>query len=296
MIHGLSDVYSCDAMYRKVASTRRTYVAVGLATSKTDAARLTARNVLFTIMYYIRATTLLSRRLRSRLQRAIEVRGLRNFETAAANGQGVVLATVHLGDFDLAASWLAQVHNTRMILPVAIVPPGLRRYFYNNVRAACGLELRFGLDASVRRLRRELTGRSAVVIPLDRTPSKGGVRTSLFGRDVLVPHAAAVLAQKSGAYMVPVATWSCGKRRILEFGTPLHVARGADGGDHVHAATEGALTWLAAAVAAAPNEWHIPSDPALASGCRGTTQRIETQRVGRCLETSQTPAALGSMD
>src|SRR4051795_2384745 len=88
----------------KFASTAEVHGFVGI-----ERPGLLTDHVEFVYRYYGRLLTLLSARRRRDLQGSIEPVGHEYLLEALEHGRGAVLVSAHLGDFDLAGSWLTQV-------------------------------------------------------------------------------------------------------------------------------------------------------------------------------------------
>lgn len=127
---------------RKFVATRAAYASAGLAATPAGLDHLVQRNVAYTFGYYARAAALSSSRYRRRLHQTIETHGAEHLAQAVDHGRGVILVSPHLGDLELAASFIAQVLGVRPVVPVAVVRPALRQLFYDRVRDACGFDLR----------------------------------------------------------------------------------------------------------------------------------------------------------
>lgn len=142
--------------------------------------------------------------------------------------RGVILTSVHLGDFDLAASWIAEVLGSRPVVPVARCPSRAWQSFYDGVRVACGFALRCQEATGLADLERELERGRLIILMLDRRPTRSGVTTRWCGREATVSAAAATLACYTGASLVSTATWGDGSGgRTLAFGPPAQRNRPA---------------------------------------------------------------------
>jgi Kdo2-lipid IVA lauroyltransferase/acyltransferase len=173
----------------------------------------------------------------------VETRGLEHLQAALAGGSGVILATGHLGSWQLGPYLLAE-HRLPPVLVVMNQEPdrgaqqveaGLRdqrfRIVYSNHSPMLGLELRAALG------RGELVG-----LQMDRSPnageaaargrrasaSEGGLRVRCAGGEALFAAGPAQLARSCSAPVVPVFFPMEGGKVRIQLEEPLWSKRTAD--------------------------------------------------------------------
>jgi KDO2-lipid IV(A) lauroyltransferase len=144
--------------------------------------------------------------------------GLENFTTAQAKGHGVLVATAHLGNWELSA-----FSHALMTAPMHIVVRPL-----DNPRLNSWVERRRALSGNhiiqkseaARKILRALTAGDAVGILIDQntTPAEG-VFIDFFDRKACAGTAFVKFAHHTGAAVVPgYALWSEAERRyVLRF-------------------------------------------------------------------------------
>ncbi len=134
-----------------------------------------------------------------------QLAGWERFEAAHARGRGVLLVTLHLGNWELGGPILT--HKGHRLLALSNPEPDPRlTELRQAARARWGVEtLLVGEDpfAFVEVIKRMDAG-GAVALLLDRPAEKSAVEVELFGRPFLVSNAAAELARASGCAVVPV--------------------------------------------------------------------------------------------
>jgi lauroyl/myristoyl acyltransferase len=126
------------------------------------------------------------------------------FEAVRARGQGVLLITPHLGNWELGGLLLAH-HGYKLLVLTQPEPGGLTE-LRKASRARWGIEtLVVGNDsfAFVDIIKRLQAG-EIVALLVDRPPPPSEVRVQLFGRPFLASVAAAELARASGCALVGV--------------------------------------------------------------------------------------------
>lgn len=148
----------------------------------------------------------------------IRYEGLENFQKAAASGRGVLVATAHLGNWELSA-----FAHALMTAPMDVVVRPL-----DNARVDALVERRRGLsgnniiskrDAAREILRALKSGRAVGILVDQNTVLEEGVFVDFFGTAACAGSGFAKLAHHSGAAVVPgYALWSAEERRyVLRF-------------------------------------------------------------------------------
>jgi KDO2-lipid IV(A) lauroyltransferase len=125
------------------------------------------------------------------------------FDEAAALGRGVIVATAHTGNWDLAACALAR-HASLVVVSKRLSARGLDA-FWQSTRAARGLEIlvpdRRGIFEAVRA--RLVAGRNVALL-IDQDPERrhAVVRRAFLGAEALHDRMPAMLAARTGAPIV----------------------------------------------------------------------------------------------
>lgn len=187
-----------------------------------------------------------------------DLRGREHFEAAVGSGRGVLLVTVHLGNWELGATVLNRFG--RRLLVVTQAEPGDRFTERRQAaRAAQGVdtvvigENPFAFVDLIRRL-----GEGALVaLLIDRPVASTGVRTSFFGRPFDVSRAPAELARASGCLVVPVlVVRGPGGAYMAEMLPPVEYDRRGLGSAEARAAFAGEiLRAFEPAVRQHPEQW-----------------------------------------
>ncbi|HWT90760.1 MAG TPA: lysophospholipid acyltransferase family protein [Solirubrobacterales bacterium] len=216
-----------------------------------------ARNIRFTFGYYRRLVRLLDPHNRQRLQRTIRPANVDSLAVRERPGTGAILVSAHVGDFDLAASWIAEVLGRRPVVPVADLGRPVAQRFYAAARAAGGLTLTSAEATSITELQRHLEAGRLVILTLDRRGGSNVVEIDFLGRPARVPAACFTLAQRTGAPLLSAATWSSEGQRVLSFGA----AQTLSDLSGERRTMECLKKELERAIHAAPHQWHVPADP-----------------------------------
>jgi KDO2-lipid IV(A) lauroyltransferase len=134
-----------------------------------------------------------------------DLTGWEHFQTASSRGRGVLLATVHLGNWEFGAPLLTQRGVKLQVITQAEPEPALTE-LRQAARARWGIQtLALGDSpfAAVEIIRR-LEANNAVALLMDRPPEPTAAPVELFGRPFLASISAAELARASGCAVLPV--------------------------------------------------------------------------------------------
>lgn len=142
-------------------------------------------------------------RLRPReLDARLRVHGWDNLARGLAAGRGVIIATAHLGNPELAIQGLALRGVPVTVLSEPLEPPSLFRTV-TRWRQSLGVEFVptgvAGLKQALRRLRQG----GAVAVACDRDIQGAGAWLPFLGEPARMPQGAATLALKTGALLLP---------------------------------------------------------------------------------------------
>jgi phosphatidylinositol dimannoside acyltransferase len=245
---------------RKFARTRALYGFAGLDDGAVSLDELVRRNVAYTYGYYARLARLHDPRFRERLYGRMRSRSLEPLRNAARERRGVVMLSVHLGDFDAAGAWLAETVGLTPVVTTAAIPSRLRQRFFDRARSSGGVVLRRGHDTRLTDLMRDLDRGRMVLVMLDRRTPGRSVPIDFLGRPLDAPVVAWWLARATGALLVPGATWHAADgAQILWCGKPASVAGDAS---LPEPCLQAAGDELACAVRSAPHQLHVPADAA----------------------------------
>ena len=126
-------------------------------------------------------------------------------EQALAPGKGVIVASAHFGNYDMAAAYFAR-HFPFWIVTENFPDPQMTDLVLGQ-RKERGIGL-IPMEGSARRILRTLQQNELVAIAVDRPVSREeGVEICFFGHKTYVPGGPAALALKGGAAIVPGFMW-----------------------------------------------------------------------------------------
>jgi KDO2-lipid IV(A) lauroyltransferase len=192
--------------------------------------------------------------------------GWHHVEDGLAAGRGVILALPHLGGWEWAGFWLAEVkHRPVTVVVEALDPPELFEWFA-DLRRSFGMNI-VPLDADAgTAVVRALRANHVVCLLSDRDIGGGGVEVEFFGERTLLPGGPATLALRTGAPVLPVAVYFGAHDHLGEVRGPIPATREGRLRDDVGRVTQQLALELEDLIRAAPEQWHLlqpnwPSDP-----------------------------------
>jgi len=173
-----------------------------------------------------------------------------------ADGRGVVAALPHMGNWDLAGAWACAEGMPVTTVAERLQPESLYLDFL-RYREGLGMTVLplTGGPPTVPLLEARLREGGLVPLMADRDLSRTGITVPLLGADARLPSGPAVLAQRTGARLLPVtASYDVDARMHLWFHEPVEVGEGKDG---VRAATVAVADAFSAAIRRDPVDWHM---------------------------------------
>jgi KDO2-lipid IV(A) lauroyltransferase len=197
----------------------------------------------------------------------IEVDDYGHIAAARGQGRGAILALPHLGGWEWAGRWLADIGNPVTVVVERVEPPELFDWFA-DLRAKLGMTV-VALGPEAGRATLQALKRNEVVCLLaDRNIGAGGVEVEFFGERTRLPAGPATLALRTGAPILPVAVYFTDQHNG-HFGLirpPVPVERQGSLRDDVVRVTEALAAELEHVIRRAPEQWHLfqpnwPSDP-----------------------------------
>ncbi|MFJ6720382.1 MULTISPECIES: phosphatidylinositol mannoside acyltransferase [unclassified Streptomyces] len=178
---------------------------------------------------------------------------------AIASGRGVVVALPHLANWDLAGAWA----TSHLGIPFTTVAERLKpESLYDRFvayRESLGMEvLPHSGGAAFGTLARRLRSGGLVCLVADRDLSASGVEVDFFGATARMPAGPALLAQQTGAALLP-ATLHYGDTPRMYGRIHPEVAVPGTGTrtEKTAVMTQAVADAFAAGIAAHPEDWHM---------------------------------------
>ena len=136
------------------------------------------------------------------LAERIEITNLSAFLQACTQGKGVILATAHLGNFDLLVKVTKTLNVPTAVLVERLTPEAMHQTVV-RLRGAHGIRLIPAGPGGLREAVRTLKSGGVLAIGADRDVQGRGEPVSFFGKPARMPVGAVELARRTGAALVP---------------------------------------------------------------------------------------------
>jgi KDO2-lipid IV(A) lauroyltransferase len=125
-----------------------------------------------------------------------------------AAGRGVILALPHMANWDLAGAWVTTKLGTPFTTVAERLKPETLYDRFVAYREGLGMEvLPHSGGTAFGTLARRLRDGGLVCLVAERDLSSSGVEVQFFGEATRIPAGPALLAQQTGALLLPVTLW-----------------------------------------------------------------------------------------
>ncbi|MGX1548686.1 phosphatidylinositol mannoside acyltransferase [Streptomyces adustus] len=188
-----------------------------------------------------------------------EPEGVDHLTDALASGRGVVLALPHMANWDLAGAWV----TTRLRTPFTTVAERLKpETLYDRFvayREGLGMEvLPHSGGTAFGTLARRLRDGGLVCLVAERDLSASGVEVKFFGDTARMPAGPALLAQQTGALLLPVTLWYDDSPVMRgRIHPPLEVPETGTRAEKTSVMTQALADAFATGIADHPEDWHM---------------------------------------
>lgn len=190
-----------------------------------------------------------------------------NMLPALDRGKGVILALPHLGGWEWAGRWAADLGNKMTVVVEPIQPPELFEWFADLRRKFGMTVIPLGPEAGPAVLK-SLRNNEVLCLLSDRDITGGGIEVEFFGERTKLPAGPATLALRTGAALLPTAAYftdrGVGHHGVI--GAPMNCERQGKLRDDVQRITQDLAYELEILIRRSPEQWHLlqpnwPSDP-----------------------------------
>lgn len=197
---------------------------------------------------------------------ATEVDGLERVIGAHAEGNGMIYALPHMGNWEAAAP-IAVSRGIPVVAVAEVLPNKRITDWFTRMRAEFGIEivLATGSLEVMRALEKAIADNKAVALLSDRDLKGRGIEVEFFGEKTTMPAGPATLAIKTGAPLFPVACYFTDQGYRVVVCPSLSVPEEGSRSDKVRAMTQDLADELESLIREAPDQWHLvvpnwPSD------------------------------------
>jgi lauroyl/myristoyl acyltransferase len=240
--------------YRTSSSARdavRENLAI-VAPERRDRERLVRQTFVEQVRHYIEIFRL-ARLDHEKVRQAVVTAGWDRFIAAVARGNGVIVASAHVGPVSVCGQIIA-ANGYDITLPIEKETGELARSI-NRARTRMGL--RFVETNSALGIHRVLRRGGILGVLADRAVTGVGERVPFFGQPALLPSVHVALALRTGAVLMPAFAHRDGNILRAVFEPELELPRTGDRDADVR---EGVRRWAAVLephIRAAPEQWSV---------------------------------------
>ncbi len=196
---------------------------------------------------------------KERIRGGFDPKDVHHLTEALASGRGVVLALPHMANWDLAGAWV----TTKLETPFTTVAERLKpETLYDRFvayREGLGMEvLPHSGGTAFGTLARRLRDGGLVCLVAERDLSSSGVEVQFFGEATRIPAGPALLAQQTGALLLPVTLWyddsPVMRGRVYP---PVEVPETGTRAEKTSVMAQALADAFATGIADHPEDWHM---------------------------------------
>ncbi len=196
---------------------------------------------------------------RERVAESFETQDLHHLTDGLESGRGVVLALPHLANWDLAGVWATRALGVPFTTVAERLKPESLYDRFVAYRESLGMEvLPHTGGAAFGTLARRLRSGGLVCLVADRDLSASGVEVDFFGERARMPAGPALLAQQTGALLLPVTLWydepPVMRGRVHP---PVEVPQSGSRAEKTSVMTQALADAFAGGIADHPEDWHM---------------------------------------
>jgi lauroyl/myristoyl acyltransferase len=178
-------------------ATERCAIALGIQENKASRiVRASYRHFGIDVVEFARLPQMLNR-----IDELVKVHGENNLEEAIGNGNGVILITAHIGNWEYAAAWLAQ-HGYQINTLGADQRDERITDLIKNIRISYGAKA-LGKSSDLKKMIQALSLNEIIAIPIDQDAKLSGVLSPFLGHPASTPTGVFKLAGRFGCAIVP---------------------------------------------------------------------------------------------
>jgi KDO2-lipid IV(A) lauroyltransferase len=194
-----------------------------------------------------------------RIGTGVEVKDLHHLTDGLAAGKGVILALPHLANWDLAGAWVTTHLKTPFTTVAERLKPETLYDRFVAYREGLGMEvLPHNGGTAFGTLARRLRDGGLVCLVADRDLSASGVPVEFFGDTARMPAGPALLAQQTGALLLPATLWYDDSPVMRgRVHPPVEVPESGTRAEKTSVMTQALADAFATGIADHPEDWHM---------------------------------------
>ncbi|MER5431617.1 phosphatidylinositol mannoside acyltransferase [Streptomyces sp. NPDC002588] len=194
-----------------------------------------------------------------RIRTGFDPKGLHHLTDGIASGRGVVLALPHMANWDLAGAWVTTELRTPFTTVAERLKPETLYDRFVAYREGLGMEvLPHSGGTAFGTLARRLRDGGLVCLVAERDLSASGVPVTFFGDTATMPAGPALLAQQTGALLLPVTLWYDDSPVMQgRVHPPIEVPESGTRAETTSLMTQALADAFASGIADHPEDWHM---------------------------------------
>ncbi|QNP73802.1 phosphatidylinositol mannoside acyltransferase [Streptomyces roseirectus] len=194
-----------------------------------------------------------------RVKGGFDPKDLHHLTDGLASGKGVVLALPHMANWDLAGAWVTTKLGTRFTTVAERLKPETLYDRFVVYREGLGMEvLPHSGGTAFGTLARRLRDGGLVCLVAERDLSKSGVEVTFFGERTRIPAGPALLAQQTGALLLPVTLWYDDTAVMRgQVHPPIEVPESGTRDEKTSVMAQALADVFASGIADHPEDWHM---------------------------------------
>ncbi len=189
-----------------------------------------------------------------------QIIGVEHLERARDEGRSIILALPHSGNWDAAAIWFIDwLGGPFMTVAERLEPESLYQRFL-DYRESLGMRvvpLTGGPRPSAAVLREWHNSGGSSCLLVDRDFGRSGAQVTFFDRPTTMPSGPAVLAEQTGAAIIPAVCQFNGRGWRIVFHPEVPVAGPGRLRDRAPAAMQRVADAFTASIGDQPEDWHM---------------------------------------
>ncbi|QJT00506.1 phosphatidylinositol mannoside acyltransferase [Streptomyces asoensis] len=194
-----------------------------------------------------------------RISNGFAVKDVHYLTDGIASGRGVILALPHMGNWDLAGAWVTTELRTPFTTVAERLKPETLYDRFVAYREGLGMEvLPHSGGTAFGTLARRLRDGGLVCLVAERDLSASGVEVDFFGDTATMPAGPALLAQQTGALLLPVTLWYDDSPVMRgRVHPPVEVPQSGTRAEKTSVMTQSLADAFATGIADHPEDWHM---------------------------------------
>ncbi|HET9014839.1 MAG TPA: hypothetical protein VFN57_04545 [Thermomicrobiaceae bacterium] len=187
-----------------------------------------------------------------------QVEGWDHLTGALSHGEGVIVLSAHVGNFNVVASYPAAAAGFHTaVIAERVEPPPLFDYMA-GLRSGIGIDVIPPGSEAIRPLMRLLRHNGILLLAGDRDVVGHGAMTEFFGEPAALPVGPVLLAMRTGAMLVPAYTLRRRRQRsIVHILPPIDLVRTGDWEEDLQQNHRLMARTLERMIAPDPGQWAV---------------------------------------